>query len=428
MTEESLDQARRHLDEAKLALEADLPVTAREHVRLAVRLAPDLTDVRLLEAQVAIRCGDGAAALRALDVLDHLHPDTRETPLRSLLRVEALAWAGRVELALRAAERMAEHLPDDARVHRVTAGLARRCGKNDRAAAALRQVVRLEPSNIPARRQLASVLAVTQPDGAIEQLEAVQQLEQGRPSRRLTELLRRVGRLADADEQYGRLLRQRPQDAALWLAWGTLADERGHLKAAEHRLREAVRLAKLAINPNATRAQSLAALAVALTHGGKLAAAGACWWRITRINHADQLAWAHLLASALACEHPRIVTRARRELEVHSCRAERRRMLARAWTMVAAGRLIARHTGGRVAGATSPTGSPLRMLLAHAAGSLQRHGGRFPRRADTFHHLAACREALRDTSGARAANAEALRLNPRYVAAQALADKLAAAA
>ncbi len=226
-------------------------------------------------------------------------------------------------------------------------------------------------------------------------------------------LLRQIGQLRDAEEAYRQLLAMYPHDAVIALEAGELADEVGAVDIAMARLRRAVLLSGVMLH------EALPALARALMHAGRFEQAGRCWWRLARAKRSRLLAWSGLLVCAMAAERQRLARIAMTRLMRLGDRQRRRQCLAQHWRHVAAAR----------AAITRPTPavmeSPLRTLLEKSVATLTVHAERFPRRADTFYHLAMCHEALDARDDAAASVRNALAINENYAAAKRLYRRVA---
>ncbi|MBI1338150.1 MAG: hypothetical protein GC164_14495 [Phycisphaera sp.] len=409
-------KARSTLDLAKLALGAGLVERSSVYVRESLRLEPDGGDARITEARAALRQGQPDKALLALDAHDHYHPDLRDAPHVALLRIEALARSGRSPLAREIADRLCRMCPDDVRPHRMAAALALETQDEDVAARELSHVVRLCPSDGAARRALAHLVALEDPQRAIDLLMS-DPVDRHGASQRLAvaRLLRAVGRERDAVEMMRLLLNEHPEEADLWHEMGLLYSDLGAMDRADKCLRRAVTLG--------CRRQSRAALATLLMRVGRFAEAGWEWWTLYHSHHDDIESAMGLCVCAMALGRPSVVKRITQKIAAHSSRSERRQ-----WALgMSQNAVIGRALQQAQLGAPqhqARTSSPLRALLARSAQSLSKQAQTHPDRADTFYHLAICQRELGKQDAARSSVAQALSINPRYVAAGALAATL----
>lgn len=261
-------------------------------------------------------------------------------------------------------------------------------------------------------------------DQTIEKMHAVLRLNPGDTviRRTLAQLLRKVDRLCEAQENYDRLVMDtQAQDATVWLEAGTLADAIGDHAQAIKRLERAVALTR------GDEAAALEALALAHMHGGRLEVAGRCWWRLTRLTKSTPRAWAGLLVCALARGRTTLAAKAERAISRDASPSKRCAELAKLWPQAAAATVIARSIGSAASAPTKPLGL-LDSLLSKATVTLDRHVTSFPLRADSHYHLARCRHGLGQTRAADQAVKAALAINPGYIAAAKLAGDLAQAA
>lgn len=233
--------------------------------------------------------------------------------------------------------------------------------------------------------------------------------------REQAQAMRQRGDLASAETLYTKLLARHPDDAALWLDAGLLADEMGEAETAIARLRHAATM------NDAGRAAAWGALATVLMHAGRTVEAGGAWWRAVRRDPLDARAWVGLMLCAHVAGRARLVRRIDRRLDGRASRQQRRQTAAELWPHVAASVAlrdaeVAQHRPA----------SPLMALLRQSARALERLAQRHPDRADARFHLAICHEALGQTHTAAASLQRALDINPRYAAAQTMAERIAA--
>ncbi len=229
------------------------------------------------------------------------------------------------------------------------------------------------------------------------------------------------GRLREAEELYASLLRQHADQPDVWIEAAQVAGALGEDDTAMRRLRHADSLTPF------QSARWLAAAARQHMHAGRAASAGLCWWKLAHREPADARAWAGLLVCALAARKGWLALRVRMTLNDGVDSAEARRLIAEQWRHMAGGALLdaIRNKQVESKAPAEVDRTPLRSLLASAAQTLERHADKHPRRADTHYHLSTCRDALGETIGAIEAIDAALTINPNYLAAQRLADRLA---
>lgn len=396
---------RCQLDDTAQAFDEGRIDAALNMVRAVLRSQPDHLEARLLEARIHIARCRPEATLMSLDAIDLHHESQRGRPDVAMLRLDALMAAGEHTLALRLADKLARAFPDDPRPHTTAVEAALQLNRTDRAAEALRELVRICPSDRDRRLKLAELVESDRPDEAIALLRQERDAAQ---RSRVARLLVRVGRLRDAEESYRALMAQRPEDMALREEAGRLADAMGQDELAIKRLHDP------------------ASLAEAHMHVGRLATAGRAWWRAIRRGDAGVRAWAGLLACAIETGHEKTARYARQYMDLHITRQERQLALASIWPHVACGLAIHRAATQSDQQDLSPP-SPLHALLRQATATLQRQVKRHPRRADAHYHLGVCRHAMGEGAAAEQAASEALRLNPRYAAASRLAMQLTVA-
>ncbi len=409
--QESIEQ----LDAARAAAEARLPDVALAHLRRALELDPALPEARLLEAKLHLESNSPARALTALDAHDLYFPQQRGRPDIAMLRVEALIRAEHHDLALSLLERLADEFPDDVRSHRMRAGLCLKLHRNREAEHALRQVMRLEPSDRNARVTLAQLLAMTRPDAAIELLRREEDANDPTLPFRLARLYRLAGRYREAQDVYDALLLRDPEADAVHHAAGTLADDLGDYRGAIKHLQEAWRLG------GRRSLDTLIALATAHMHAGESATAARVWWRAIQ-HRPDTRALAGLLVCALSERRFRLVRRVHKMLSLQTSKQERRSLLLSQWVRLAGG--IAVRRAGELIQTRSPRESVLEEMLSKAEETLAA-ATIHQSRPDTQYHLAICRSSLGDKAGANDALARAIEANPRYSAALKLREELA---
>ena len=414
-------RAQHHLDRAVAALEAELPDQALTELEACLKVDPGNLAARLAQARAALAVNRPRQALSALDCADLYHPDRRDTPELNLLRAQTLTRCHLDEMACGPLNQLVEQFPDDLRPRRMLAELHLRRGQLDEAINQLRHVVRLAPSDDGNRRTLAELLQRRDPEAAVDLLFEVDLTESDPVTQLLAaRLCQGVDRLRDAHDLYDHLLRTRPDDVTVWLEAGKLADAVGDDALARRRLERA------AVLTHGSQAEVRQALALAHMHAGRNAAAGRCWWQLTREMEQPLQAWAGLLVCALACDRPKLALHADQALDGYPP-TERRAALARLWPHAAGGTVIS-QTLYEAAPQPAEPDSPLEDLLTQAVDTLALHVEAFPARADSHYHLAQCSNALGQTRRADQATQTALKLNPDYRSAHDLASQLAEAA
>ncbi|MEX0774272.1 MAG: tetratricopeptide repeat protein [Phycisphaeraceae bacterium] len=432
MTLQLATDAARLLDRAAADLDAGLPAQALAQVQQALAIAPALAEARLVQARAHLTMDQAAQALTALDALLQYHPSRAQCPQVRAMRAQALLGGGHDELALVEAQKLIEQFPDDIRFHRLAGAAAQRLGQTARAVEAWQQVLRLAPNDQANRRRLAQTLAGGNTQAALEVLlqgATVYGYEASQVVLEAARLLRRAGRLREADDAFRMLLRRHDDDAGLWREAGELADELGDDAGATHRLTRAIALAPADRGVH----QALAALAQVHMHAGRWAQACLCCWRaarrspgaagLTQQQGRQASAWAGLVVSALALRRSKLARLAHARLAAVTNRQQRRALLAPRWAHIAAGQQIAAiQTDERHLPTARAT--PLQAMLHRAVGVLTTHASRHARRADVQYHLAVCHTLLHEPAPADAAIQNALRINPRYAAAQRLSYRL----
>ncbi len=413
---DALIRSTAHRDRAEVSFDAGDPAGALPHARAALALLPDDPQARLLEAQALVAMGRGREALAALDALQRLEGHSLRSRTIDTLRLSALRQANRPDLALRLAERRwRDDLNDVAAAHAVV-GLRLEVGDAAGAGEALRRMVEHGLASPSVCRQYAELAGVRDPQGAIAALEAGAEAD---PVTRLmlARLCGRADRLAEAETHYAVLLRGDPGDAAVWVEAGRLAMRLGWQDAARQRLAHALTL------PGEHHDEARTALAVALMQGGRFAAAGRQWWKLTRSATAERIGWAGLLVCAHVTGRDALTRRAETWLGSHTAKAERRRMLAGLWRE-AAGPHAAQAALRSEPNATAKPRSVLAGLVRDAAHALAAQAEATPGRADVHYHHAMLEAARGDTRTAQVAVSRALQINPRYTAAQVLASRV----
>jgi len=150
---------------------------------------------------------------------------------------EAALGAGRLDVALAAAERVAERAPRDAAAH-VLLGRARlAAGRGDEAQTAFDRALRLDPSNLEALRWSTGQLRLTNPAVARDALERFLDANSETPQAEavregLADILRRQGDAAGAEAGWKKILKTDPDNREARLGLAGLFDVRGDTVAA----------------------------------------------------------------------------------------------------------------------------------------------------------------------------------------------------
>jgi len=409
------DQAVKCVDQAEFCLEAGMVEQASLHVNEALRLNPDHPHARLLHARVSLHLGQPSHAVRALSADHHLQSELMSSPERLYVQAKALARGDKPELALRSALQLAREYPDDPRGHRLLAGVQAELNDMDAASESMREVLRLTPTDRPARRMLAEWLQQNQPEEAIQLL-----IEDYRVSHsseillRLMRLYRSVGRLRDAEEAAQVLLTREAHEPGLWHETGVLALELGSLSLAQQRLEQSL-----------TLADSLeVALQLAQVHlrAGRFAQGAWILFKRVRQGHTTPQAVCGLIVATLACGRLSLTRHLIRRYAHSISRSERRAHCAAWWVIAANGRSL------RLALGDSPdTQEPINAsngLMYHAATVLRKQVEHHPQRADAHYHFAVTASATGDRAAAIQSLKHALQINPRYTTAKRLLARI----
>lgn len=406
-----------HVDRAKLALAGNLLDPALEEVRAALRLDPDHAEARLLEARIRLRRHEPRLALTALDNEAHAKTQpltvTQDGPEATLLRATALSAAGKVELAIALMETLAEEFADDAGVLRTLAGMQVHDQRADDAIDTLQKLITLDPADSGTRRVFSDLLAERDPDAAFDALGPINPTN----LRRAARLCLKCERLAEAEKHYGVLLATLDAEDALDAGARFEAARVAELRGENSRAID--RLSVVAQSEKATTPEAAAAWRrIGRLHlgAGRIGESGRAFHRATRdtVNSAE--GWAGLVLCAERTGRKRLLTKADGKLRAVADRSERRRLLA-ALTPHAVG-----APGQEVPEAAAH--SPLQRMLAEASAVMSKTAAKFPGRADVHYHRAVCNAARGEFADAGDALDQALEINPRYAAAQAMADRL----
>jgi tetratricopeptide (TPR) repeat protein len=233
----------------------------------------------------------------------------------------------------------------------------------------------------------------------------------------LARLYRQEQRFRDAEDVYAELVELYDEDADLLMEAAELPVARGEGVQA---LRWLYRAMRVVADDTPVRT----AVATVLLQSGQREAAAWQWFRVARQRPGFAHAWAILHAIAATCGRARIMQYASERMDRLLTVEERRAHLAEAWLQVAGAAVIRDALdGGQVA---EPVASPLTAMLSRARDVLANHASMHGSHADVHYHLARCEAALGHPTAARTAVDLALHINPRYAAASALRDELAA--
>jgi tetratricopeptide (TPR) repeat protein len=341
-------------------------------------------------------------------------PDRRKVgPELSLLRATALASAGRLEMAVVLMCELSEDFPDDVGVCRALAGMQIHAGLTQDAAVTLRRLSEMSPSDHGVRRMLSDLLAETDPDAALEALGPIDASNRRRAAR----LCLRAERLAEAEKYYDELLaaldRADRFDAEARLEAAQVAELLGEHDRAIDRLTVVARSTQ---SPYAAAATAWLAIGRLHLNAGHIPDAGRAFHRAGRLAPDRAEAWAGLITTAQLAERPGLKQKADARLRALAERPERRKQLA----------AMHCHAVG-APGAKAPEAaarSPLQRMLADAANVMSKTAEKFPGRADVHFHRAVCDVARGETADAAQWLDQALRINPKYAAAQALSLRL----
>ncbi|MEM1108035.1 MAG: tetratricopeptide repeat protein [Planctomycetota bacterium] len=413
------EDVARALDHARLALAGNLLAAALDHVREALRLDPDHAEARVLEARIRLRRHEPRLALTALDNREHFakpdpDPNGRSAPDVTMLRATALAASGKVDLAVTIMESLAREFPEDAGVLRALAGMQVHDGRSRDAAETLGRVVELEPEDRAASRMRSDLLADSDPAAALEALGPIDATNRGRAAR----LCRKTERLSEAESHYTELLATLDAEGAdradLRSEAAEVAESMGDNHRALDRLAGALYTNDLS---PADAAEAWCRTGRLHLNAGRWGEAALAYRQATRQQPGNAEAWAGLVTVAHAADRPQLKARADRKLRSLTERDERRRLLAQLYP----------HTLG-APGQTKPEAaqahSPLQRMLADAAAVMQQAAERYPGRADVHYHHAVCNLARGEASSAGDGLEKALAINPKYAAAQALAERI----
>ena len=406
-------------------IEAGCADAALAELRDVFRSDPSHAPARLIQARACLAAGEPGMALAALDVYqqragDHLDQDALDD-----LLARALAAKGDHLQAADLADRLLNRRPADPARIDFAVGVCLAAGQTEKAQAALRDKLALQPDDAVAALTLADLylhaggenlpLAIQTLLSAADHARAPGQ--RGQLLLAAADIAARAARWADAEALYQQAAGDITPTAEVYLAMARVADAAGDRPTAVARVHRATDLAPL-------RPAQCRSAATILMHAGDFRRAGLWWWKITREKHYDADAWAGLLICAQLTGHGKLCGRAHRQLSRHAAVTERRDALARMWQHAALGQTVVQ--------ALTPTDAPPRQsvferMLCRAADVLAVASTKHPQHADAHYHHALCRQAQGQTDAARQAVDRALAINPNYSAAQTLKDQLPAA-
>jgi tetratricopeptide (TPR) repeat protein len=302
-------------------------------------------------------------------------------------------------------------------------GLYLKLNQFNDAIGSLRDVVRLTPSDQASTRLLSDLIQHSDPQAGLDLLLAGRAgaQEPGEPGEpgvllRAARQCRKLDRLRDADELYESILKIHPEDVGVLLESGRLADEMGEDVLAVRRLERAVSIV------GDHMAEALTALAVVHSHAGRFRLAVLSCWKAGRLEADEGFAWAGLAVNAKACGRSGLAEQALAVLSRRTGSRQRQQHLAAWWQHVAAPLAIEsglNDVPGDHAGQTV-----FQSLLKQATHTLEGVAGDYPQRADAHYHLAVCHQLLGDPTEANIHNDQALAINPRYEAADRLAEQI----
>ncbi|NBB83789.1 MAG: tetratricopeptide repeat protein [Alphaproteobacteria bacterium] len=416
---------------------------AVEQAGQIVHQHPDHVPARLLLARALLGQDHPAEALDQLNAADQYlrvqseqpsHPAPPRPPEQPLgppddlnsqalmLRAQTLWRLGEPDAARAALSRVLETQPEHVEALRQLAEGA--LERNDLLVAMdyLNRLLRSSPDNAPGLELLAE--ACDRAGDAERAIEAIDRLSPGqgptrRPSLQRARLLRRAGRIAEADAEYRQLTCIHADDHALAHEAATLAVELGDDAAACRWLNRAAAFGE-------GHAAAAARLDLAHEHMrcGRFPRAARCCWGVVRHDRAHPQAIAALLVCACVEARDRLIDRCGRMLRRAITTAEpRRRIVAQAWSHAVPGMLLNRLIESQPADEQT---DPLSALLDEAVETLDEAASTDPGFADRHYHLAVAHAALDHKDAAVVALDRALALNRRYAAAARLRASLLA--
>lgn len=414
-------QARDYGNRAALALEAGLYEEAFELISRSVHLNPQTPATRLIQARIELAMKRPANAIAALDFHDLFAPHRRDLPEVACLRAQAMFFDKKVFKAQQLLQMTVSAFPEDASTRRLLAQVLLATHQKIDAIRHLSEVVKLDPTDAVSTRTLATLMQETAPRQSLALMQSLpddaitpeEMLYQARLHHKLEQLY-------EAEELYAQLIKSEISDPCIFLEAGKLADEMGENERAVSRL-------EMVTTCNEKVAfEAWCELAVVHMHAGRFDQAGISWWKAARLERTQARPWAGVLVCALASGKSSLVGRASDMLDQRCNPISRRELVAGLWTHAACGKTINEQLRKKQE-AVTVVASPLQAMLSHASDILAEHAQRYPRRADTWYHLANCQQAGDEKDDAIESVKQAIQINPQYATAVKLNDMLAAA-
>lgn len=413
-------QARDFGNRALLALEAGLLDQANEMICRSVQANPQSAATRIIAARVELALHRPAGAVTALDHHDLYAPHQRDLPEVLCLRAQALIQQKQIFKAQQLLQRVVEDVPDSANAHRLLAQCMLATHQKIDGIRHLSRVVELDAEDEVSRRTLATLLEDSDPRKSLQLMQSLPEaLQSPQEQLYMARLNQRLEQLCDAEAIYANLIDSDMADSQILMEAGKLADEMGENQ------RAVMRLEKVTQGGGELVFDAYCELAIVHMHGGRFDKAGLCWWKAARIQRTHARAWAGLLVCSLVSGKATLVGKASDILDQRCNPITRRNLVAELWTHAASGKVISQQT--RKDQQKLAVASPLQTMLDYASNILAEHANKFPRRADTFYHLANCRQAMDEKPDAIRSIKQAIRINPNYATAKQLDEKLTAA-
>lgn len=423
------EEIHQALDRAQLALAGNLLDVALQHTRAALHLDPDHAEARLLEARIRLRRHEPKLALNALDNRDHTTPapgshaeksDTAANrPDVAMLRATALAAAGKIDLAVTIMEALGKEYPDDAGVLRALAGMQIHDQRGRDAAETLQRVIELDPADRAASRLRSDLLADHDPAAALEALGPIDASNRRRAAR----LCKQNERFAEAEAHYADLLATLDAEGAaqpqLRREAAEVAEVMGENQKAIDRLEAVTKTAEM---NDQDAAEALRRTGRLHLNAGRWGEAARAYRQAVRRLPSDPEAWAGLVTVAHMAGRKRLMNRADKSLRRLTEREERRNLLAKLYPHAIGTPISTADKSDELPAAVAD--SPLQRMLADASMVMAKSAEKHPNRADVHYHRAVCNMSRGETAAAGDSLEKALEINPRYVAAQTLADRL----
>lgn len=415
-------QARDFGNRALLALEVGLLDQANEMITRSIQSNPQCPATRITQARIELALHRGMGALAALDFHDLYAPHQRDLPEVACLRAQAMIFNKKTFKAQQILQQTVKDHPDNAMAHRLLAQVMLATGQKIDAVRHLSQVVALEPADVISTRTLATLVEESNPRQSLKLIMSLP-MDAVTPDELLYQarLHHKLEELCEAEAIYAKLIESEISDPCIFIEAGKLADEMGEND------RAVARLEKVTTCNEKVAFEAYSELAVVHMHAGRFDQAGICWWKASRLERTQAKSWAGVLVCALASGKASLVGKASDMLDQRCNPIIRRNMVSELWAHAASGKIINQQMG-RDTNHLQPVASPLETLLAHASDILAEHAARYPRRADTWYHLANCQTAMSDTDEALASVKNAIQINPNYATARKLETKLATAA